>query len=152
MKKMDNKYTHYTNVTKEILDSIKVGDLVKVNGWKKPMQVKAVSTNYFVMTRKQFGETWYSVCSKLPWDGIRYNAMVGGMFHCGRDAWIFGCPLSVDYPDLYRFENEEVNRKYLQKFEEGEYELSVRGSVAIYDLYVKYEREGGPDDRSDNVH
>ncbi len=134
---MSKQYVHYDNVTREILDTIKVGDLIKVNDWKKPMRVKAVSENYFVMTRKQFGDTYYSVCSKLPWKGIRYNAMRGGMFHCSSDSWIFGAPLSIDYRDLYQFENEEANQKYLQEFENGEYKLSERRGIAIYDLYVK---------------
>ena len=131
------QYIHYTNVTREILDTIKVGDLIKVNNWKKPMRVKAVSENYFVMTQKMFGDTCYSVCSKLPWDGIRYNSMRGGMFHCSTDNWVFGSPLSIDYRYLYQFENEEANQKYLQLFEDGECELSVRRGIAIYDLYVK---------------
>ena len=134
-------YTHYKKVTKEVLDTIKVGDLIKVNDWKKPMRVKAVSANYFVMTQKQFGKTWYSVCSKLPWDGLRYNNMVGGMFHCSSDNWVLGSPLNIIYPDLYLFENEEANRMYLKQFEEGECELSERRGVAIYDLYVKHESE-----------
>ena len=63
--------------------------------------------------------------------------MVGGMFHCGSDNWVFGSPVSADYEDLYLFENEEANKKYLQEFETGETELSVRTAIAIYDLYVK---------------
>ena len=134
---MKKEYAHYENVTREILDTIKVGDLIKVNNWKKPMQVKAVSDNYFVMTQKQFGDTYYSVCSKLPWGGIRYNSMVGGMYHCSTDDWVFGCPLSAEYENLYEFENEEGNQKYLQCFENGECALSERRGIAIYDLYVK---------------
>lgn len=134
---MKKEYVHYTNVTREILDTIKVGDLIKVNDWKKPLRVKAVSDNYFVMTSKMFGDTCYSVCSKLPWGGIRYNSMRGGMFHCSTDNWVFGSPLGIDYKDLYQFENEEANQKYLQQFEDGECELSERRGVAIYDLYVK---------------
>lgn len=134
---MGKQYTHYTNITKEILDTIKVGDLIKVNNWKKPMKVKAVSANYFVMTQNLFGDTYYSVCEKLPWGGVRYNAMVGGMFHCSTDSWIFGCPLSVDYKHLYKFENDEANKRYLQEFENGNYVLSERRGIAIYDLYVK---------------
>ena len=48
---MDKKYVHYSEVTREILNTIKAGDLVRVNNWDKPMQVKAVSENYFVMTQ-----------------------------------------------------------------------------------------------------
>ena len=134
---MGKQYKYYTNVTREILDTIKVGDLIKVNDWKKPMRVKAVSENYFVMTQNLFGDTYYSVCSKLPWDGIRYNSMRGGMFHCSTDNYIFGSPLSFDYENLYKFENEEANQKYLQQFEDGECELSERRGIAIYELYVK---------------
>ena len=134
---MKKQYTHYTNVTREILDTIKVGDLIKVNNWRRPMRVKAVSENYFVMTQNVCGDICYSVCSKLPWDGVMYNSMRGGMFHCSTDNMIFGSILAIDYPDLYKFENEEANQKYLQEFENGDLELSERRGVAIYDLYVK---------------
>lgn len=130
------KYIHYTEITRKVLDSIKVGDLVKVNDWKKPLKVKAVSENYFVMAGNLFGKPLYSVCSKLP-GGFNRNAMVADMFHCGTDNWVFGSPLSCDHERLYFFENEEANTAYLQSFENGETELSVRSSVAIYDLYVK---------------
>ena len=63
---MSTQYKHYTNVTKEILDTVKAGDLIKINDWKKPMRVKAVSENFLVMTQKNFRNTYYSVCSKLP--------------------------------------------------------------------------------------
>ena len=134
---MNKGYKHYDNITREILDTIKVGDLIKVNNWEEPMEVKAMSDNYFVMTQKQFKDTFYSVCSKLPWNGIRHNSMVGGMFHCGADDWIFGSPLCIDYENLYEFNNVEGNRKYLQDFEDGNVHLSERSGIAIYDLYVK---------------
>ena len=134
---MNNGYTHYNNVTREILDTIKVGDLIKVNDWDTPMEVKSVSENYFVMTEDKDNGKYYSVCSKLPWDGIRYNSMVGGMFHCGTDNWVFGSSLQSEYENVYYFENEECNKKYLEEFEQGECELSFRTSIAIYDLYVK---------------
>lgn len=134
---MAKEYIHYTNVTRENLDTVKVGDLIKINDWKKPMRVKAVSENFFVMTMKQFKDTYYSVCSKLPWEGTRYNAMIGGMFHCGKDNWIFGSNLCADYEDLYEFNNEEANRLYLQEFETGETYISERNGIPIFDLYVK---------------
>lgn len=70
--------------------------------------------------------------------GVRHNAMTGGMFHCGADNWIFGSPLSLQYENLYRFENEEANQAYLQEFENGEAKISERNGVPIYDLYVKH--------------
>lgn len=133
---MSKQYIHYTNVTRDILDTIKVGDLIKINDWKRPHRVKAVSENYFVMVMNVCGNPCYSVCSKLPWGGIRYNEMRGGMFHCGTDSWLFGSPLACDYENLYWFDNEESNKLYLQSFESGESELSRR-SVPIYELYIK---------------
>jgi hypothetical protein len=136
---MRKQYTHYTNITRDILDTIKVGDLVKVNNWRSPMAVKAVSNNYFVMTQTARGKHYYSVCSKLPWcaDGVVYNKMRGGMFHCSTDDRLFGSALQADYQELYQFENEEANNKYLMQFELGEVTLSERNGIAIYDLYVK---------------
>ena len=63
---MGKQYEHYMGeqVTKKLLDSIKFGDLVKVNDWKKPLRVKGVTNNYFAMTINQFGKTVYSICEK----------------------------------------------------------------------------------------
>lgn len=133
---MNNRYVHYTDITRDILATIKVGDLIKVNDWESPMEVKAVSENYFVMTESRDNGIYYSVCSKLPWNGNRYNSMVGGMFHCGTDNLVFGSSLQFEYENVYYFENEECNRKYLEEFENGNCELSMRTSIAIYDLYV----------------
>jgi hypothetical protein len=74
--------------------------------------VVGISENYFVMTRNHFGQLWYSVCEKKPWDGIRYNHMVGGMFHCCRDNMIFGW-MGFDY----KFDDQDQINKYLQAFE-----------------------------------
>ena len=134
---MAKQYIHYTNITREILDTIKVGDLIKINNWTKPMRVKAVSENFFVMKRKQFNDTRYSVCSKIPWSGVKHNAMTGGMFHCGADNWIFGSPLCISHEDVYEFENEETNKLYLQEFEDEEAHISERSGMPIYDLYIK---------------
>ena len=41
--------TKYTDITKELLDSIQVGDLVAIQGWDSLLEVKCVSDNYFVM-------------------------------------------------------------------------------------------------------
>lgn len=126
------EYRHYDNITKEILDSIKVGNLIRINDWKRGMRVVGVSDNYFVMIQKVCGNIVYSVCEKKPWGGIRYNAMRGGMFHCSTDDTLFG------YMDFdYKFDDEEQIKRYLDAFESGEIELYVRRAVPIYDLYVK---------------
>lgn len=126
-------YIHYgeEQVTKEILNRIKVGDLIKINDWKKPLRVYGVSENYFCMARKAFGKWIYSVCEKKKWNGIRYNAMRGGMFHCGTDDYIFGGDFDYD------FEEADKVKEYLKEFESGKTRLSFRTSVPIYDLYIK---------------
>lgn len=127
-----SEYRHYDNITKEILDSIKVRNLIRINDRKRGTRVVGVSDNYFVMIRKVCGNIAYSVCEKKPWGGIRYNAMRGGMFHCSTDNTLFG------YMDFdYKFDDEEQIKRYLDAFESGEIELSVRRAVPIYDLYVK---------------
>lgn len=126
------KYQHYYEVTKEILDTINVGNLVKINDWKRAMRVVGVSENYFCMIQKVCGNVCYSVCEKKQWGGIRYNKMLGGHFHCGTDNMVFG------YDDFdYEFNNQEQIEKYLQAFERGEIELSARTSAPIFDLFVK---------------
>ena len=123
------------------LCTVKVGDLIKVNDWHQPMKVKCVSANYFVMTANRFGKIYYSVVSKKPWNGVKYNGMVGGMYHCGTDNWVFGSPLTTECEKLYEFNDELYNKLYLEDFEKGECELSHRTSIAIFDLYIKPAKE-----------
>jgi len=126
-------YERIRDITKADLGRVKVGDLIRINDWKKPMRVKGVSENYFVMVQKNFGEAYYSVCEKKPWgkDGARRNEMVGGMFHCGTDNMIFGAT------EDYSFESAKETWEYLRKFEWGEIELSVRTSIPIRQMFLK---------------
>ena len=130
--RIKTEYKHYTEITKEILDNIKVGMLVKINDWERPMKVVGVSENYFCMIQKVCGNICYSVCEKKPWGGIRHNSMRGGMFHCGTDNMVFGY-----FEFDYKFDDEIQITNYLKAFENGKIELSHRTSVAIWDLYVK---------------
>lgn len=127
-------YEKHVEITKELLDTIKVGDLIKINDWGKPLRVKGVSENYFVMATKQFGDTIYSVCEKKKWDGTRYNSMRGGMFHCACDNWVFGWS---GFKGDYDFDNEELTAAYLDTFEKGESSISPRSAIAIETLYIK---------------
>lgn len=61
---MKNEYVNYKNITREILDSVKVGDTVKCNDWEESMKVVGVSDNYFVMVDGDY----YSICEKKPID------------------------------------------------------------------------------------
>ncbi|MEG0898335.1 MAG: hypothetical protein RSF40_01315 [Oscillospiraceae bacterium] len=138
-----NDYKTYDEITKEVLDTVSVGDLIKVNDWKKPMRVVGVSENYFVMIEKLFGRTFYSVCEKitLP-DGYLHNDMQGGKFHCSTDNMIFGyVPKDFDMENgkQYDFDNEDWVKEYLQAFENKEIELSVRTGVAIKTIEIKKE-------------
>ena len=129
---MKKQYKEYTEITKEILDQIKVGDFVKINDWKRPLIVVGVSENYFCMCRNAFGEILYSVCEKKPWNGIRHNSMIGEMFHCGTDNMVFGAP-GFDY----KFNDENEIKRYLQMFEEERIELSHRTSIPIHKISFK---------------
>lgn len=137
---MNNNYEHYIgeNITKELLDSIKLGDLIKINDWKKPYKVKGVIDNYFVMSQKMFGKTYYSVCEKKRWNGTIYNNWRGGMFHCGADYWSFGVPIEEFE---YDFDDYNMTIKYLKTFEETDKskirsELTRR-SIPIRELFIK---------------
>lgn len=87
---MESKSTYknyyYTEITKELLDSIEVGDFVKCNDWKKPMIVVAVSKNYFIMVQRHFDTFAYSICEKLPCK-YSYNRYNKGMFRIGPDNY-----------------------------------------------------------------
>ena len=128
-------YMQYIKIDKEVLDTLQVGDLVKINDWGKPMRVKGVTKNYVALSMKQFKDTIYSIVSKIPWGklGMRHNAMTGGCFHCGRDNWIFGAP---DFN--YNFDDAEAVQKYLESFETGETEISERAGVPIRKIAIKY--------------
>lgn len=129
-------YDVHEEITKELLDSIQVGDMVKCNDWKDAYRVRGVSENYFVMARSFFGRTYYSICEKKPWDGIRYNRMVGGMFHIGTDNWVFGWG-GWDPDGGYDFSDEKATAKYLESLEMGDTELSHRSSVPLTRIAIK---------------
>lgn len=118
--------------TIEVLNSIKVGDLVKINDWKRPLKVKGVSEHYIAMAVKSFGKVIYSIIEKKRWDGIKYNDMRGGQFHCGTDDWIFGDPYFK-----YNFDDAEAVNQYLQEFETNKARLSMRRAVPVYKVHVK---------------
>ena len=124
-------YTIYETITKELLDTIRVGDLIITNYTKVPLRVYGVSPNYFVMARRAFGQWLYSVCEKKPWGGICYNSMRGGMFHIGTDNYVFG------NPEGYDFTNPTMVKNYLDSFENGEIKLSMRCSVPLARMAVK---------------
>lgn len=131
MKERIEYYHSGNHITKAVLDTVEVGDLVKCNGWKVPYRVKGVSANYFVMARKQFGEWHYSICEKNIRVEGRYNAMEPGMYHISTDNMVFG------YVDGYDFDNAEWMDGYLNALETGKIELSERKGCALHSIHIK---------------
>ncbi|MEG2178904.1 MAG: hypothetical protein RRY15_08535 [Bacteroidales bacterium] len=139
-----NNYEIHKEITKDVLDNIRIGDMIKVNDWKKPMKVRGVSENYFVMTQNQFCRTYYSVCEKNPREiGYLHNEIVGGKFHCGSDNMIFGFvsknfDFNNDNWKQYDFDNQDWISEYLSAFESKEIELSERNGISINTITVKH--------------
>ena len=129
-------YDVHEEITRELLDSIQVGDMVKCNDWARAKRVMGVSANYFVMATSCFGKTLYSICEKKRWLGTRYNHMVGGMFHIGPDNWIFGWG-GWGYNGYYDFYDMWKTVEYLESLEEGVTELSHRRSVPLTRIAIK---------------
>ena len=122
-------YITYTDITKELLDSISPGDMIKVNDWKQPLKVIAVSDNYFLMVRNMFGKILYSVCEKKKSD-YTHNRRKVGQFTCGKDWWLFGWNC-----DGFHIDNPQWCKDYLNSFETGESGLS-RSSIAIEQIRI----------------
>ena len=122
------------NITKELLNTIKVGDFIKVNTWKRPMKVIAVSENFFIMWKKHF-DTWaYSICEKNK-RGYAYNMLYrpnrgfdDDEFVCGPDNYVFG---------HYDYSIPEDCEEALKELESGEMEVSQRRCWGISKLQVK---------------
>ena len=127
-------YTVHEKITKEVLDSVEVGDLVKFQDWRAPYRVKGVSENYFVAARKIGHGVSYTICEKKPWPGVRHNAMRGGMFHIGPDHWIFGW---IGWENGYDFDDKEAVERYLQSLETGETAISERKGCPILLIAIK---------------
>lgn len=127
------QYQEYSadEITKELLDTIKVGDTIRCNDWKRGMKVVGVSENYFLMASYPFGRTLYSICEKIPFKGIQYNSLIGGYFSIGTDNMCFG------YPFGYDFKNQNTVKCYLNDLEKKELELSLRSSVALRKICIK---------------
>lgn len=121
-------YVKYANPDKGVLDTVRVGDLIKCNYWTAPLRVKAVSENYFIMVRNCFGKALYSICDKRP-SGFSRNYIKEGKPTIGLDYYIFG---KFDYL------NQEDIEAAIAELESGEMELSVRKSCALDTIYIKH--------------
>lgn len=97
-------YEYIVDITKELLDSIEVGDKVLCNDWKRPMKVIAVSKNYFISATKRF----YSICEKLP-RKFTHNYAYEGKFTIGPD----------NYYGYYNYANKDECEDALLRLEDG---------------------------------
>jgi hypothetical protein len=133
---MKRAYETYSGneITRELLDSIKRGNLVKCNGWGRPFRVHAASKNYFVMKQWIFGHEEYSVCEKLPASYTRNN-FTAGSFRIGPDDWVCGSPCGYNWP------TEAEALEYLNQLESGKTKLSERrGTVDLVTISIKREK------------
>lgn len=129
--KRDEKYESYTaaTLTKEVLDSISVGDTVRINGSKRGMKCQGKTDNFIALANKSFqGKYYYSI---IDTHGFAYDSSEQLRFICGTDNLIFGDPLFN-----YDFSDKEALREYLGRFESGETEVSGRNWVVIRELVI----------------
>lgn len=119
-------------LTKEILDSIKVGD--RISQTTKYMKVVGVSENYIFAIQNLFGEAYYSIFDKHP-SGFSYNMIYyphcreRGKYYCGTMGLIGG----GTYEDYNTPEGVEENLRVL---ESGEVEMSVRRCYTYNELTI----------------
>lgn len=130
-----NKYEIYdkTDITKELLNTIKVGDFIKVNTWKRPLKVIAVSENFFIMWKPHFKTYVYSICEKNK-RGYEHNLFYRP--HNGFMADEFVCG-SDNYFDKYNYSDERECRKALKELESGKLEVTTRYGWGIWHLEIK---------------
>ena len=130
-----NKYKVYEKqeITKELLNTIKVGDLIKINIWKKPMRVVAVSENFFIMWKKHF-KTWvYSICEKNK-RGYEHNLCYRPNNGFDKDEFVCGRDNSYCKFD---YSTEKGCQEALKELESGELEVSERGGWGIWHIEIK---------------
>lgn len=127
---------HNDEITKDVIDSLGVGDIFKINCWDIEMTVKGISANYIIASN---GER-YTIISKTKGTAkMNYNGRdYSNKYYCAADDWIFGHPDKIDYPDIYIFNTKESVDVYLNSLEKGETRMSVRNREPINILYVKH--------------
>lgn len=129
---MKTIYKNYENPTKEILDTLEIGDTVKCNKWREPYKVVAISDNYFIMTRPIKGKTYvsYSICYKNKAGFTRMHSENCGILpdlpYIGPDFSLFG-----------RFHYIDDCEDALKQLESGELEISERRGVSLNNIWIK---------------
>ena len=119
-------------LTKEILDSIKVGD--RISQETKYMKVVGVSENFIFATQNLFGEVYYAVFDKNPSEGshnaVWYpNCRIKGKYYCA--------PMGLIGGESYEeYDTPEGVQKNLEALESGKVETSWRRAYTYYELTI----------------
>ncbi len=109
-----------------VINNLSVGDMVNVNDWDDPAEVKAITESFVLIANDSF----YSIVGKLP-NSVEYNGIELGCFVCGPDHWIFGCRDSFEYQDFYKFKDKKIAKKYLEEVESGKTHMSLKNRAKI---------------------
>ena len=133
---MQKRYEVYEkpNITQEVINSIQIGDLIKVNDWGRPMRVRAVGNTHFIMTTSFFGKPYYSICEKFIRGG-QHNTVYRPK--CGYYNDEFVCGPSNQIFSSYEYSNEEDINLALKALENEEMEVSTRYGLGIHKLQIK---------------
>ena len=144
-----SRFKKYDNPNKEILDLIKVGNIIRINERVQPYLVTGVSENFIVaIYLRDKGKEFYTytVINKNPakWD---WNKVEKDKPYCGPDnsnGCYFGDTDKFE-GNYYALEDEKWLKGYLNAFEEGlankqkasPLEVSVRHGLAIRRIRIK---------------
>lgn len=136
---MSQYYRKYPQekITSKVIESIDVGDFIKINDEKRGMKVRAISQNYILLANKCFGTQYlYSIMSKHPAKFTKNN-IIKGLYYRGIDDRLFGFSSQSNLYASYDFENVLFLKDYLQALELGAISISQRNATAINTLYIR---------------
>lgn len=129
---MKNSYVYFDSVSKEILDSVEVGDYILCNSWSKPMIVIAKNNDYFIMVQKHFKTYIYSICEKLP-AKFTHNYKYEGTFSIGSD----------NYYGYYDYTNLKECKEALIRLSDG-YTYTPICEKSEHPNYYDWEKTANP--------
>ncbi|MEG0409108.1 MAG: hypothetical protein RR623_09565 [Bacilli bacterium] len=119
-------------ITLDLLNSLVIGDKVKINDWKQPLTVKGISENYVIMNRRYKGDNYsYAIIEKKK-SSYRHNGREwNDMFICGTDDRVVGSVYG------YAFNNQKYIDGYLDYLETSEIDISYRNRVCIEYISIR---------------
>ena len=118
---------------KAVLDKVRIGDNLKSNCWDEIMSVRGVS-EHFIVARDDDSELYTVIWKEL--NQSMYNGVPRNCYVCGPDAYVFGTPLQMEYPEIYKFKHMVGTAKYLMAFENNEAHISMRRWAQIKGIEI----------------